>query len=113
MKGTIMDDHVPAPELCPCGCGELMITETDDPIREHIKAVRKVERAAREDMQRYAENELLKNLIRWIAPRIERRNANGMPSDRFCLLCVMGQPQFRRQPCRHDEIFQIAKESAE
>jgi hypothetical protein len=52
----------------------------------------------------------LEALIRWIAPRIQRRNANGGVSDQFCILCSLGQPEFKRQPCRHAEIWAIAKD---
>ena len=55
------------------------------------------------------ELERLRELIRWLAPRIERRNGNGQVSEKLCLLCVMGQPQFKRQPCRHDEIYLIGR----
>ena len=51
----------------------------------------------------------LLDLIKWLAPRIERRNGNGAVSDKLCLLCVLGQPQYKREPCRHDEIFQIRR----
>jgi hypothetical protein len=57
----------------------------------------------------HAEVEHLRDLIRWLAPRIERRNGNGMISDQLCLLCVLGQPQFKRQPCRHAEIWTIGR----
>ena len=55
------------------------------------------------------ENAYLKQLISWIAPRIERRNANGAVADKFCILCVLGQPQYKRLPCRHSELWAIAK----
>ena len=58
------------------------------------------------------ENAVLCDLIAWIAPRIERRNGNGAVSDKHCLICVMGQPVYRRQGCRHGDIWAIAKESA-
>jgi hypothetical protein len=57
------------------------------------------------------ENARLRDLLAWVAPRIRRRNANGMESDSLCLLCVMGIPEFKRQPCRHAEIFALAKEN--
>lgn len=53
----------------------------------------------------------LEDLIKWIAPRIVRRNGNGMPADQFCLLCVMGTPEYKRQPCRHAEIWAAAKDA--
>jgi hypothetical protein len=53
--------------------------------------------------------ELAEGLVRWIAPRIRRRNENGGVSDRFCLLCVLGIPEFKRQPCRHDAIWELER----
>lgn len=57
------------------------------------------------------EREALLDLIKWIAPRIQRRNGNGGLGETFCLLCVMGQPQFKRMPCRHAEIWRIANDA--
>lgn len=51
----------------------------------------------------------LRDLLRWLAPRIERRNGNGAVSDSMCILCVLGQPQYKRQPCRHSEIFELGR----
>lgn len=59
------------------------------------------------------EVQLLKRLIAWIGVRLVRRDGNGAPTDRICLLCLLGQPEFRRQPCRHAEIWGIAKEVEE
>lgn len=57
----------------------------------------------------------LKDLIVWLAPWIERRNANGMPSDKFCLLCTLGirqQLQVHmlgpRPSCPHTRVWEIA-----
>jgi hypothetical protein len=51
----------------------------------------------------------LEELIRWIAPRIKRRNANGMVADQFCILCSMGPPELRRGICRHADVWAIEK----
>ncbi len=53
------------------------------------------------------------DLIRWLAPRIERVPGSGIGVSRtLCLLCVMGKPEFKRLPCRHSEIWKIAEEQA-
>ena len=55
------------------------------------------------------ENTRLRDLIKWIAPRIQRVNGSGMGlSDKWCILCVLGRPEFKRQPCRHQDIWQEA-----
>jgi hypothetical protein len=53
----------------------------------------------------------LQELIHWIAPRIERRTANGTISRDFCLFCILGPPNLRR-PCRHAEIWSELNASA-
>ena len=59
------------------------------------------------------ENARLRDLLAWVAPRIRRVNGSGTGvSDKHCLMCTMGWPEYKRQPCRHDEIFAIAKEGA-
>jgi|SRR6516164_4201694 hypothetical protein len=54
-----------------------------------------------------AGNTRLGDLITWINHCIPRRNANGMQSDQFCLLCYRGIP-VTPATCRHDEIRAIA-----
>jgi hypothetical protein len=53
------------------------------------------------------EIERLRDLIKWLAPRIERVNGSGTGASRnWCILCALGPPALRK-PCRHAEIFEI------
>jgi len=54
-----------------------------------------------------AANKHLVDLITWINSCLPRRNANGMQSDKFCLLCYRGIP-VTPATCRHGEIRAIA-----
>ena len=51
----------------------------------------------------------LVELVTWINACIPRRNANGIESDQFCLLCYRGIP-VTSATCRHGEIRAIASE---
>jgi hypothetical protein len=58
------------------------------------------------------QNKELRDLIKWLAPRIERIPGSGIGvSQTMCLLCVLGKPEFKRLPCRHGEIWKIARET--
>ena len=86
------------------------MSEQPEPATEHRSnaELRRENQRLRDLLSRYAD------LVAWVAPRIERRNMNGMPSDRFCLLCSLGQPQYKRLPCRHEEIWRLgAKEKVD
>jgi hypothetical protein len=51
----------------------------------------------------------LVELVTWISACIPRRNANGIESEQFCLLCYRGIP-VTPASCRHGEIRAIAAE---
>ena len=55
------------------------------------------------------EHQRLVELVTWISACIPRRNANGIESDQFCLLCYRGIP-VTPATCRHGEIRAIAAE---
>lgn len=65
---------------------------------------------AAHEARNHKELGMMIEVIKAMAVRIERRNANGEVSRQFCLLCVLGQPQFKRMPCIHDTIWKIARE---
>ena len=60
----------------------------------------------------------LQDLLRWLAPKIRVRNANGLMMERKCVLCTRtgservqsnGMWITRAAPCRHAEIFKYLK----
>ena len=69
-------------------------------------------------MKKLTDEELLKqavDLLRWLAPLLPVRDANGHRSKRFCILCDRvarrkemhnGKVVTVAGPCRHDEIYQ-------
>jgi hypothetical protein len=86
------------------------VAETPQQVAERMARVRAARKQPNESSTDViTENQQLRDLIAWLAPRIERRNGNGEISDKFCLLCTLGQPEFKRQPCRHNEVWRIAK----
>lgn len=64
-----------------------------------------------EDLQ--AENEQLRELLCWIAPRIEVRTASMQKATQFCFLCSSYLRKIRRAECKHDAIWRIAAEAAQ
>lgn len=76
-------------------------------------AIESAERKSNSELRRLVvqlreRNRELTELLLWLGPRIRRRNANGAESERFCLCCTLGQPQYKRLPCRHSEIWALA-----
>jgi len=60
----------------------------------------------------------LEDLLRWVAPKIRVRNANGLMMDNKCALCSRtsrervqrnGYWVTEHSPCRHEEIFAFLK----
>jgi len=61
----------------------------------------------------------LEDLLRWVAPLIQVRDANGRLNPHMCLLCTRlgsrraehnGHIIARREPCRHLEIYDFLGE---
>lgn len=48
-------------------------------------------------------------LLRWLAPKLVVRNANGVRSDKFCALCMISRRRGVR--CRHDEIRALVSDA--